>query len=309
MSREKTGNQPASRSAAASPAAKIVELRNRLGLERSGLAEKLDVTRIAVLHWENGERTPSRDVCLRLAILAKSEAPSLAQWFLTQAGFDLGDLAALVPGLEKSFKKFTKHQGSAAGGGDVVRLPILKDPSFAASPGAVRDDGLEWMPIAVRALGGANPASCSFVRVPSEHGLSFFGRDEFVVVDGSQTDLSALKGKLVLAYSPKIKPDAAERLKAHSISLHVYLGWVHAVSFGDKTVWLLTTLSTPEQLVQSFSVDLHIPRKRSADEVVSWFDMALSGGWALPFDARSGMRVLGRAVCWLAIDKDTEEKT
>jgi DNA-binding XRE family transcriptional regulator len=71
-------------------AMRIFSLRVMLGMSQGEFAEKLGVTRIAALRWENGEKPPSDRNLIRMAKIAPKEQ---RLWFYEQAGLSGDDLA------------------------------------------------------------------------------------------------------------------------------------------------------------------------------------------------------------------------
>lgn len=110
------------------PATEMGALREELKLSRADFAEKLGVSKIAVLRWENGDRKPSPETYIKLAKLAQSQnMPDLALRFWGEAGVDIQTLRGIVPELEKSFRQHEKKLRDSA---PTLSIPVFSDLGF-----------------------------------------------------------------------------------------------------------------------------------------------------------------------------------
>jgi transcriptional regulator with XRE-family HTH domain len=107
----------------------IEQLRKALDLTKGEFAGKLGISRVAILHWENGRSWPSPEKFFLLARLAKDKAPSLTLYFLEQAGVDEAVLRSVIPDFDRGFKAFERRlkEWSEKDQAGSVPLPLIED--------------------------------------------------------------------------------------------------------------------------------------------------------------------------------------
>jgi transcriptional regulator with XRE-family HTH domain len=173
---------------------KLAELRDILHLTKEQFAGALEVSRIAVLHWEQGS-SPSAEMFIRLAKLAQnSKKPALALWFYEQAGVDVSVLRKLVPEIDESLRssqRKMKVEVAKLGKGEFVNIPLLGDFARGDHEAVIerlRAIGLDEVagveariPFPVGIIPRPNETIC--VRAPDDYMRPVFRQGDLIAVD------------------------------------------------------------------------------------------------------------------------------
>ncbi len=191
-------------------ARRIKALRRYLKLSRALLAAYVGVTEATITAWERGTETPSANFYLKLGNLAGE--PSC--WFFwEQAGLYSGDFMRVLPAvrLEMRPDKRPDLQIVHAGSGERLfsrpqlhAIPLL--PLKAASYGGEGDKSLDFDSVPPQGLIAApshwapNPAFTSCLRVHGDSMMPVLRDGYIIVVDTSETDLTHLADKMVIAW-------------------------------------------------------------------------------------------------------------
>ena len=192
-------------------ATSVSELRRRLNLSQTDFGQRLHSSAMGVSRWERGNQEPSAGSYIDLGNLAG--AP-LCWYFWGRAGLRTEDLMRVLPRLGRRFSRppamdfRIAHAGS---GGkklstpQLITIPLLK--VAVASHGGRGDNSpllhdapverviaapKEWCP---------NPDSTTCLRVQGNSMIPLIYDGYILAVDSSQTDLSELNGKVVVAWN------------------------------------------------------------------------------------------------------------
>lgn len=207
--------------------AKLAELMRLLGIDqKQELAEHLEVSPTAILHWENGRSQPSAETYIRMATLARDKSPMLVRWFLEQIRIGDSLLRLIVPAYEKSAKQFEKRlrDWSEKKLKGLVPVPLIEElgdgdhASVLSRVRAATSEGAEACVPFPMALVSA-PQSTICLRAPDDCMRPIFRRGDFVAVDIStaigpkvsevlRADKFFIDNPVVAAY---YKPEARER--------------------------------------------------------------------------------------------------
>jgi len=204
-SRSKSGISPK-----AEWATTISELRQRLNLSQTAFGQRLHCAAMSVSRWERGTQEPPAGTYVELGNLAG--AP-LCWYFGGRAGLRYEDFMRVVPELKTRLSQTHNilFQIASAGSGDkkskslqLVAVPLLK--VVAASHGErgdrsaiLRDAPVESMivaPVGWR----PNPSTTTCLRVRGNSIMPVICDGYILAVDSSQTELSKLSGKVVIAW-------------------------------------------------------------------------------------------------------------
>jgi len=157
-------------------------------------AEHLGVSQTTVSAWEVGDTTPSSELWVRLASLARYPDNL---WFLEQAGLDLEWMVSVA-------ERILRERSIPADPGEVKRIS-----RFRLTPEGNREPG---PPVLVAAEYVPNPGS-TFAVVVDEKGAGFaFSPGDIVVVDSSAGDVETCESfwnQVVLAeFAPRAEQPA-----------------------------------------------------------------------------------------------------
>ena len=203
----------------------ISDLRERLRLNQSAFARKLQTSPMAVSRWERGIQEPLSHSYIAIGNLAGDPQ---CWYFWQRAGLHREALIKVIPGLRQSLQqeRMADIEIVTAGSGakkpdqklQLVAIPLLK--VVAASHGEKGDDLLalhdapadsaiaapkEWCP---------NPSSTSCLRVRGRSMEPAMCDGDIVAVDSSQSDRSKLNGKIIIAWN-KDKGLTVSRLRSY----------------------------------------------------------------------------------------------
>lgn len=203
-------------------------LRESLGLSRAEFAQKLGVSKIAVLHWENSDRQPSPETFIRLAKLAHQSAPHLALRFWNKAGVDVETLRALVPEIDTMFRSFDRALDAA----ETQAVPVVRDVDalLSSAPAASREVfkiASAWVP---------NAAKTVCFAAPDNRMSPVFRNGDLVAVDRS---LTAESGDIVLTYLDR---DSGNWKQG------AHFGWLQHLAVGAKHPVLLQDMESAREL-------------------------------------------------------------
>jgi SOS-response transcriptional repressor LexA len=189
----------------------ICALRERLRFSQTQLGMRLSCSSMTISRWERGLVEPSANHYIQLGNLAgKTEC-----WFYwRRAGLSSSNLLRLLPGnrpQKARSSSFPELDAVVAGSGGklpktkLVAIPVLQ--VHAGTHGEVGDDvtsldeakaddiiaaPAEWCP---------NPEHTKCLRVKGNSMMPLIHDGHIVAVDCSQTDISELDGKLVIAWN------------------------------------------------------------------------------------------------------------
>jgi phage repressor protein C with HTH and peptisase S24 domain len=189
----------------------ISELRQRLKLSQTDFGLRLHSSAMGVSRWERGNQEPSAGSYIELGNLA---GDPLCWYFWGRAGLRAEDLMRVMPRLGGHFSRpppaidfETVHAGAAGkelSTQQLVAVPLLK--VAVASDGGRGDSSTllheapvesmievpkEWCP---------NPSTTTCLRVRGNSMMPLIYDSDILAVDSSQTDLSELDGKVVIAW-------------------------------------------------------------------------------------------------------------
>jgi SOS-response transcriptional repressor LexA len=196
---------------------KILQLRERLGLNQSEFAARLNYSAMALSRWESGSHEPTAEAYVQMGNLAESKE---SNWFWTRAGLKSSDLSRMFPEGSGVLHKvdFPEFEIVIAGSGGkraaklktkakLVAIPVLA--VHAGTHGAKGDQVLDLDQaevsemIAAPALWCPNPAATSCLRVRGASMSPMIDDGDIVVVDCTQHDGSELNGKIIVAWNRK----------------------------------------------------------------------------------------------------------
>jgi SOS-response transcriptional repressor LexA len=191
--------------------ARVLALREHLGLSQTVFGQKLQSSAMAVSRWERGVQEPPSHSYLELGNLAGDPD---CWYFWGRAGLRSEDVLRVMPGMRRRLKRSRAHDFEivrAGSGGkkavekvQLVAVPLLK--IVAASHGKTGDDipflhdapvesmiaaPKEWCP---------HPSSTSCLRVKGGSMAPTICDGYILAVDSSQTDRGKLNGKIVIAW-------------------------------------------------------------------------------------------------------------
>jgi SOS-response transcriptional repressor LexA len=236
-------------------------------------AKKLGTTQQMVSLWEAGSHEPSAEYYIRMGNLA--DYPDCL-WFWEKGKLDLKKTR------EVSGKQ-AREEGAAPVPGEVVRVRPL--PEFAPNE--------RMLPLPANLI--PNPSSTFWLRV-SDPRFAFLDGEDLAVIDSSCTDATALWGKMVIALREG----------------QILAGWLFPADFEGRR---LAQLSPSKSLIplEAFTDAVGIPNKYAAPfkrKILSssFVDAQMREGSVTLFEpGNPDCRILGRVICWLAIDKQAGE--
>jgi transcriptional regulator with XRE-family HTH domain len=190
----------------------IKDVRRKLRLSQSELAEKLETSAMAISRWERGEFEPSADAYLRLG---KLMGDPLCWFFWGRAGLSTADVMRVLPKAGRRLRQDriatvqVVHAGAEkllpAEKESFVAIPLL--PVRAATPGEKGDrvaDLDQLKPDAMLAAPAEwcpNPASTISLTVKGNSMSPLILDGYIVAVDTSETSHDDLVGKIVVAWN------------------------------------------------------------------------------------------------------------
>jgi SOS-response transcriptional repressor LexA len=188
----------------------IRELRLRLKLSQSGLGARIGFSAMTVSRWERGAQEPPSHGYIGLGNLSRN---ANCWFFWERAGLRTDDVLRVLPTHQRDThtSALDNFEIVSAGSGpkrsekhELVAVPLLK--VAAGSPGKAGDNLTLLSDAPVESMIAApkdwcpNPSYTSCLRVRGNSMLPLI-QDGFVVaVDSSETDLSSLDGKIVIAW-------------------------------------------------------------------------------------------------------------
>ena len=193
-------------------AARISELRERLGLSQSDLARTLDCSAMTVSRWENGLLPPTSRYYIELGKLAGKSGC----WFFWElAGLQSSDVLRLLPERERQqmfpsddFALEPASAGVATPQSEPVPQPkLVSIPVLNAVAGTHGDRGdkrgnLNHIPasnfMGAPAAWCPNPKYTSLIRVRGHSMEPLIHDGDIAAVDSSQTDRAHLNGKVLV---------------------------------------------------------------------------------------------------------------
>lgn len=195
---------------------RILHLRNRLGLNQSELAARLNYSAMALSRWESGTHEPTAEAYVQMGNLAEGKDST---WFWTRAGLKSADLSRMFPEGSGVLHKaeFPDFEIVIAGSGGkrsatktkakLVAIPVLA--VHAGTHGAKGDQVLDLdraevaEMIAAPALWCPNPAATNCLRVRGSSMSPMIDDGDIVVVDCMQNEATGLNGKIIVAWHRK----------------------------------------------------------------------------------------------------------
>lgn len=203
---------------------KILALRRSLNLSQSDLAEKLDMSAMAVSRWERGKLEPTARAYLRLANLVDDP---LSWFFWGRAGLNTADIMRVLPAAERRLRggKFDVVKVVHAGAGrktekvkptDFVAIPIL--PVDAATLGERTEEVSDIDQLKPESLWAApaswcpNPTRTISLRVKGNSMSPLILDGYLIAVDTSKSSREKLRGQIVVAWSKKTRQLVVSRL-------------------------------------------------------------------------------------------------
>jgi SOS-response transcriptional repressor LexA/DNA-binding XRE family transcriptional regulator len=187
----------------------ISELRTRLNLSQTAFGERLHLSAMAVSRWERGVQEPPAGSYIELGNLA---GDPVCWYFWGRAGLRTEDLVRVMPKLTTTHHaSVIDFQIASAGPGGkksnvppIVAIPLLK--VTAASHGEKGDNRAILQDAPVEGIIAApkdwcpNPSTTTCLRVQGNSMAPLIYDGYILAVDFSQTDSSALSGKIVIAW-------------------------------------------------------------------------------------------------------------
>ncbi|HEY1767798.1 MAG TPA: S24 family peptidase, partial [Terracidiphilus sp.] len=174
----------------------IVGLRERLGMRQVAFAERLGVDQGTVSKWERGKTRPTSEAFVRLAGLAQGVEKL---FFLEEAGLpeEFLDGKPMLPELRDAAAA-TVADALARDSGEIVEIPLLRDPVAAGNPRAINERDIQarvpflrrWLP-----RGGKLFA----FRVTGDSMAPIVNEGYTVIIDAEQRDPKHLVGQMVAA--------------------------------------------------------------------------------------------------------------
>ncbi|HEY0704154.1 MAG TPA: XRE family transcriptional regulator [Candidatus Acidoferrales bacterium] len=192
---------------------RILQLRQRLGLNQSEFAARLNYSAMALSRWESGTHEPTAEAYVQMGNLAEGKD---SNWFWTRAGLKSADLSRMFPEGSSILHKenFPDFEIVVAGSGGkraspskktkLVAIPVLE--VHAGTHGAKGDQVLDLNQaevsemIAAPALWCPNPSTTSCLRVRGSSMSPMIDDGDIVVVDASQNAGKELNGKIIVAW-------------------------------------------------------------------------------------------------------------
>ena len=231
------------------PWAKAIRaLRLRLKLSQAGLGARIGFSAMTVSRWERGAQEPPSHGYIGLGNLSRDAE---CWFFWERAGLRSEDVLRVLPTIQRSTSTSTLHNLEivAAGSGrkrpktrlQLVAIPLLKVAAGSGKEGdnlpLLSDAPVESM-IAAPVDWCPNPSYTSCLRVRGNSMLPLIHDGFVVAVDASETDLSKLDGKIVIAWHKDIgltisrfrRFDHTEVLQPENIEYE-------AVTLGPKQTW------------------------------------------------------------------------
>jgi len=228
----------------------IVRLRKGLGLSQVAFGDTFDCSAMAVSRWERGISEPPSNIYIEMGNLGGDPA---CWYFWERAGLSREDLLRVVPRLQERLRQaqIPRLEIASAGGGtraraekklQLVAIPLLK--TVAASHGEKGDDHVQLQDAPVEGMIAApkewcpNPSMTSCLRVRGNSMSPLIHDGYILVVDFSQSSISSLHGKIVIA-SHKDKGLTVSRLKRydHTVVLQSENASYESITLSGKQKW------------------------------------------------------------------------
>jgi SOS-response transcriptional repressor LexA len=195
---------------------RILHIRQRLALNQSEFAARINYSAMAVSRWESGAYEPTAEAYVQMGNLAEGTEST---WFWTRAGLKSSDLSRILPEAKGGRDKgqFPDFEIVVAGSGarravakikaELVAIPVLN--AHAGSHGIKGDNILDFDQadvadvVAAPALWCPNPTATNCLRVRGSSMSPLILDGDIVVVDSSQHNVKDLNGKIVVAWHRK----------------------------------------------------------------------------------------------------------
>jgi SOS-response transcriptional repressor LexA len=232
------------------PWAKAIRaLRSRLKLNQAGLGARIGFSAMTVSRWERGAQEPPSHGYIGLGNLSRDAE---CWYFWERAGLRSEDVLRVLPTLQRSTSTSALHNLEIVSAGSgrkrpKTKLQLVAIPLLKVAAGSVRKEGdnlpllsdapvesmiaapIDWCP---------NPSYTSCLRVRG-NSMTPLIQDGFVVaVDSSETDLSRLDGKIVIAWHKDIGLTISRfRRFDHTEVLQAENAEYEAVTLGPKQTW------------------------------------------------------------------------
>lgn len=206
-------------------AKQISELRERLKLNQTEFGRRFQMSPMAASRWERATQEPPSHIYIEMGNVADA---TQCWYFWGRAGLHPEHLLKVMPTLKRKLDResMSNIEIVTAGSGvkkldkkqQLIAIPLLK--VVAASPGEQGDDllALHDAPadsaIAAPKMWCPNPSSTSCLRVKGRSMEPTMCDSDIVAVDSSQTDISKLNGKIVIAWN-KDKGLTVSRFKSY----------------------------------------------------------------------------------------------
>jgi transcriptional regulator with XRE-family HTH domain len=203
---------------------RILELRRSLNLSQSDLAQKLDMSAMALSRWERGKLEPTARAYIRLGNLVDDP---LSWFFWGRAGLTTADIMRVLPAAQRRLSREklgalnVVHAGARRNmakikPSDFVAIPVL--PVSAATLGEHTQEVADIDQLKPELLWAApavwcpNPAKTISLRVKG-HSMSPLILDGYLIaVDTSKISREKLHGQIVVASSKKTRQLVVSRL-------------------------------------------------------------------------------------------------
>ncbi len=226
----------------------VVRLRAGLVVNQAAFGQAFHCSAMAVSRWERGVSEPPSHIYIEMGNLA---GDPLCWYFWGRAGLSKEDLLRVVPRLRERL-----HQAQmphleivTAGGGakkaeglQLVTIPLLKTVAAShgekcESEGLLHDGAIESM-IAAPKDWCPNPSTTSCVRVRGNSMSPLIHDDYILAVDSSQTGISELNGKIVIAWH-RDQGLTVSRLKQfdHTVVLQSENASYESITLSSKQKW------------------------------------------------------------------------
>ena len=188
----------------------VVRLRAGLVLNQAAFGQAFHCSAMAVSRWERGVSEPPSHIYIEMGNLA---GDPLCWYFWGRAGLSREDLLRVVPRLRERLRQaqMPHLEIARAGGGakkpeglQLVTIPLLKTVAAShgekcESQGLLHDGAIESM-IAAPKDWCPNPSTTSCLRVRGSSMSPLIQNGYILAVDSSQTEVSDLNGKIVIAW-------------------------------------------------------------------------------------------------------------
>ena len=226
----------------------VVRLRAGLVLNQVAFGYAFHCSAMAVSRWERGVSEPPSHVYIEMGNLA---GDPLCWYFWGRAGLSKEDLLRVVPRLRERLRQaqMPHLEIARAGGGakkpeglQLVNIPLLKTVAAShgekcESEGLLHDGAIESI-IAAPKDWCPNPSTTSCLRVRGSSMSPLIQDGYILAVDSSQTEVSDLNGKIVIAWH-RDKGLTVSRLNQfdHTVVLQSENSSYESITLGRNQKW------------------------------------------------------------------------